>query len=114
MKRLLLFSALLLTPQGKVKDVHLDPVPKPPMVAPTVTHHDVSSVQHYDRVEISCPDGYEGHFVDVDNGFEWNWNHGIQMGMPLGYTVCFSKEFMDQIRANPDLLRQRPAPPNPA
>jgi hypothetical protein len=111
MKRLLLFSALLLTgallgaPQSK---------DKPPMVAPTVTHHDEPYVQHFDRVEISCPDGYEGHFVDADSGFEWNWNHGIEMSRPPGYVVCFSKEFMDKIRANPDLLRPRPAPPTPA
>lgn len=93
--------ALLLFPQAKEK---------PSMVAPTVSHHDETMTQHYDRVTVSCPDGYEGHFVDVGVGFDGTWNGGYVFGNEgaPGYTICFSKEFMDKIRANPELLRGRP------
>lgn len=84
---------------------------KAPMVQPKVTHHDRVTEQHYDDVEVTCPDGTEGHFVDIQVGF------GPKMGMSLSgwegngeaaYTVCFDKKFMDKVRANPDLARYRP------
>lgn len=91
---------------------------KPDMIAATVKHHDqVTPEQHQDEVELSCPEGYEGHFVDYQTGFGWEyWNGGT--GFMLyerqpGYTICFSKEFMDKIRSNQELLRQRPAMPRP-
>lgn len=79
------------------------------MVTPKVTHHDEQSVQHYDRVEITCPEGYEGHFVDVQLGFEPRMPSisfgGEYGGGELKYVVCFSKEFMDKLRANPEMLK---------
>jgi hypothetical protein len=86
------------------------------MVAPTVTHHEEKSVQTYDRVEITCPAGYEGHYVDQPIGFDGSaggpygfWMNGSGGGSgPPAYMICFSNEFMEQIRKNPELLRARP------
>jgi hypothetical protein len=89
---------------------------KPAMVQPTVKHHDEVSTQHYDRVEVTCPAGYEGHFVDMQKGFGfeyWYGGTGFMIGQPPGYTVCFSDEFMKKLRANPEMLRARPEPPHP-
>jgi len=84
----------------------------PDMVQPTIKHHDEVSTQHYDRVEISCPKGYEGHFVDIGIGFDGAANLGNMSyndySGPPGYTICFSREFMEKIRANTELLRARP------
>ena|SRR6266550_9354357 len=87
------------------------------MVAPKVEHKKRTETQVYDEVTRSCPAGYEGHFVDTQTGFGYEyWNSGAWVGngpsVP-GYTVCFKKEFMDEIRKNPELLTARPAPPRP-
>lgn len=105
---ILLAPALLLGGQDKK--------PEPDMIAPTIKHNPESYTQTYDRVEVTCPSGYEGHFVDTNIGFQWEWNWGnsIMVGDSPGYVVCFRREFMDKIRANPQLLRARPTPPRPA
>lgn len=91
------------------------------MVAPKVEHKKRTETQVYDDVTRSCPDGYEGHFVDTRTGFgyEYWWSNGglwntlqYDLGAP-GYTICFDKKFMDEIRKNPALLVARPAPPRP-
>ncbi len=107
MKKLFLIAALMLFPQE-------------PMVAPKVEHHERKETQTYDDVTRSCPAGYEGHFVDIQQGFDWRyWDGGgyVFSGFPSAgsapaYTVCFKKEFMDEIRKNPELLIPRPQPPH--
>jgi hypothetical protein len=91
------------------------------MVAPKVEHKKHEQTTTYDEVIRSCPDGYEGHFVDFNSGFDYSyWMSTGNLTMstwsfselgPPGYTICFKKEFMDEIRKNPDLLIARPAPP---
>ena len=88
------------------------------MVAPKVEHKKRTETQTYDEVIRSCPAGYEGHFVDVQEGFDFGrwvtgatFSGGFTLGEPPGYTICFKKEFMDEIRKNPELLAPRPAPP---
>jgi hypothetical protein len=81
------------------------------MVAPKVEKTPHTETQTYITVTRSCPAGYEGHFVDVEPDFDAKFPSvslygGEFMGAP-GYTVCFKKEFMDEIRKNPDLLTNR-------
>jgi hypothetical protein len=87
------------------------------MVAPKIEHKKRTEMQTYDEVTRSCPQGYEAHFVDTREGFDWTyWNggEGFYWGESIpGYTVCFKKEFMDEIRKNPELLVPRPARPRP-
>jgi len=97
--------------------------PQSQMVAPKVEHKKRTETQVYDEVTRSCPDGYEGHFVDIQAGFGGSSGYNGSnnnlvfyqtiFGPEAGYTVCFKKEFMDEIRKNPELLVQRPAPPRP-
>ena len=87
-----------------------------PMVVPKVEHKKRTETQTYDDITRSCPEGYEGHFVDTRTGFDWQyWMGGYgfsnMIEPPPGYTVCFKKEFMDKLRANPDMLAPRPLPP---
>lgn len=88
------------------------------MVAPKVEHKQREETYKYDDVTRTCPDGYEGHFVDVQTGFgiERYWA-GIQYfaigAGEFGYTICFKKEFMDKIKKNPELFAPRPLPPKP-
>jgi len=99
-------SSLLLFALPQAKE------PKPSMVTPKITHHDEVSTQHYDRVEVSCPEGYEGHFVDFGIGFDGEANLGamswVDSSGPPAFMICFDKSFMEKVRANPDLLRPRP------
>jgi hypothetical protein len=90
------------------------------MVAPKVEHKKHETTQTYDEVIRSCPAGYEGHFVDINAGFDYSsfWSSSgyftyPESGGQLAYAVCFDKKFMDEIRKNPELLAQRPAPPKP-
>jgi len=88
------------------------------MVAPKVEHKKRTETQVYDEVTRSCPAGYEGHFVDTQTGFDYvywlgNLQWSVSTGGIPGYTICFKKEFMDEIRKNPELLVARPAPPRP-
>jgi hypothetical protein len=90
------------------------------MVAPKVkkeTH--VVPAETYETVTRSCPDGYEGHFVDTEIGFgserySLGWSAGSFSSSGQGFTVCFDKKFMDEIRKNHDLLANRPPFPRPA
>ena len=92
------------------------------MTVPKVEHTKRVETQTYDDVKRSCPAGYEGHFVDVELGFNsWDrpWSSGIIMGSGTGYsdpgyTICFDKKFMDEVRKNPELLVARPLPPRPS
>lgn len=111
--RILLLVLLLAFPQAT----------KEPMALPKVTHHDRATTQHYDDVEISCPDGYEGHFVDIETGFtsmdrafgnEGFTTNSYIIGERPGYMICFEKSFMDKVRKTPDVIHQRPSPPRPA
>lgn len=46
-----------------------------PMIQPKVEHNKwVEQPQpiHHDEIMRSCPDGYEGHFVVEDQGFDWD------------------------------------------
>jgi hypothetical protein len=90
------------------------------MVAPKVEHKKRTETQVYDEVTRSCPAGYEGHFVDPAVGFDYSvWLGGNMNGWgnitgwdhPQVYTICFKKEFMEEIRKNPEMLATRPAPP---
>lgn len=88
------------------------------MVPPKIEHHTYETTQKHDTVTRSCPAGYEGHFVDKQEGFDSSFpqmigSWGIE-GYPSGapaYTICFKNDFMEQIRKNPDLTTYRPAPP---
>lgn len=86
------------------------PSKKPAMVMPTVTHKTEKVQQEYDHVTVTCPDGYEGHFVDRDAGFDFGVSplafYG-DSGAP-GFTICFEKSFMDEVRKHPEMLRARP------
>jgi hypothetical protein len=90
-------------------------IPQDSMTVPQVKHEKHTTETTTDYVTRTCPDGYEGHFVDVDPGFNGKYE-GILFSNgspaepqgPLGYTICFKKEFMDQVRKNPDLLTPRP------
>ena len=85
-------------------------------VVPKVTHTDRAVTTHYDDVELSCPEGYEGHFVDVQPGFQAaptvSW--GVYVGGTLEargeqmYAICLDKKFMEKVRKNPEYLRERP------
>jgi hypothetical protein len=88
-----------------------------PMVLPKVEHktekHEVT-----DETETrSCPVGYEGHFVDQRQGFDWqywafgNVFGGVSINGEPAFTVCFKKGFMDELRKNKDMVRMRPSPP---
>ena len=92
--------------------------PQSQMVAPKVEHKKRTETQVYDEVTRSCLDGYEGHFVDEQVGFTERGHLGMsgwisEWGSGPGYTICFKKEFMDEIRKNPEMLVQRPAPLRP-
>ena len=91
----------------------------PPMLGAKVEHHERTETQTHDEVTVSCPDGYEGHFVDENTGFGYEYWMGSSgygfsyniSGTP-GYTICFDKKFMDDIRKKPELLRMRPPQPH--
>lgn len=88
------------------------PAKKPTMVLPTVTHKTEKVEQEYDHVTVSCPEGYEGHYVDRDAGFDIGvgsrlFVYGSNEGEP-GFTICFENSFMDEIRKHPEMLRARP------
>ena len=85
------------------------------MVEPKVEHHKRVTTQEYDEVTITCPEGYEGHYVDYGIGFDSSSQFTTNWGnpQPVGYIVCFDKKFMDKIRANPELQRMRPSPARP-
>lgn len=94
----------------------------PSMIVPKVEHHQHQEIKTYDVITRSCPDGYEGHFVDVQPGFDNGyWSNGVlaNQGFMIqtvdtpGYTICFSVKFMDEVRKNPDLLAVRPGPIKP-
>ena len=102
MRNVILISLLLATPLQTQKE---------PMVAAKVTHHKEVTTQEYDRVYVSCPDWYEGHLVDIPIGFDTPANSidfRVNFDGPVGYAVCFKRDFMDELRKNPDLLRARP------
>lgn len=90
------------------------------MTMPKVEHHKETRQETTDYVTSTCPEGYEGHFVDVNIGFDWDYwswtpmSQGMVIGTVPGYTICFKKSFMDQVRKSPDMLRARPEPPHPA
>ena len=114
MRTLVVFLLGLLLPGAILMAMQQSKDNKPDMVVPTVTHHQEIQTERYDRVEITCPEGYEGHFVDPSPGFDGfsSWpGGGVGIWEPSdqrGYTVCFKKEFMDKIRSNPELLRSKP------
>ena len=86
-----------------------------PMVMPNVQHHDEQQTTHYDIVTRTCPDGYEGHFVDMQQGFDGGfdpvteglWVNGYQGG-PEMFTVCFTREFMEKLRKDKDMRARKP------
>ena len=93
---------------------------KPVMVQPHVTHRDEAQTTHYDIVTHTCPEGYEGHYVDQRPGFESDYwlSLGGEGWIPFNtfssdpaFTVCFEKKFMDELRKNPDMKAMRPQPP---
>lgn len=79
------------------------------IVEPKVTHHDeVQPEQHRDRVEITCPAGYEPHLVVPNPGFDMSIFNGMAFGFNEGaeyYTLCFDKKMMDSVSKNKDLRR---------
>lgn len=89
------------------------------MVVPKVEHETKSSTTTYEVVTRSCPEGYKGHFVDYNAGFDamnyWVIGSGAfnSLDGAPAYTVCFKKEFMEQVRKNKDLLTTRPLAPRP-
>lgn len=86
------------------------------MVTPKIEHHTYETTEKHDTVTRSCPVGYEGHYVDKQEGFdavfpEPNISWGGYVPGPPVYTICFKNDFMEQVRKNPDLTTYRPAPP---
>lgn len=89
----------------------LFPQQSPQMTEPKIQHHDEVSTQHYDRVEITCPEGYEGHLVIRDIGFDGTLVGDAMMFSAEGgsgrqyFTICFKVDFMDKIRKNKEMTR---------
>ena len=98
-------------------------LPQSDMTVPVVEHHPSSYTTTTDSITHKCPEGYEGHYVDIQPGFDFDyWGFGgysqvygsnLYSPGPSAYTICFKKEFMDKIRKNPELQSNRPAPPRP-
>ena len=95
----------------------------PDMTVPKVERKTTQRTVQDEEVIRTCPAGYEGHFVDIQEGFDWRyWNGATALIGPIefgehgipGYTICFSKKFMDEIRKNKDLVAPRPVPPRGA
>lgn len=94
-----------------------------PMVLPTVKTETKTSTTQYTVTTRECPAGYEGHYVDINKGFDAEYQSASgELGGVLyfsdgaeapKYTVCFEKKFMDKVRANPAMQATRPAPPHP-
>jgi hypothetical protein len=90
----------------------------PEMTVPKIEHKTIQRTVQDEEITVTCPEGYEGHFVDHETGFDWqqgyfNGGTSFNLGPEWGYTICFSKKFMDEIRKNQELLRPRPSPPRP-
>lgn len=87
-----------------------------PITVPKVERKTQSYTSTVETVERTCPDGYEGHFVDPTLGFDNGYwlRRGIVIGPDSGYTICFRKDFMDKVRKNPDMLTVKPSPPRGA
>ncbi len=91
----------------------------PQMTVPKVKHKKTQQVVEEEEITHSCPAGYEAHYVDVRQGFDFDYylnNPGLPFQSEFSenvpaYTLCFSKEFMDEVRKNPDLKSHRPSPP---
>lgn len=81
------------------------------------SEHEVHTYQREEKSDIThrtCPQGYEGHFVDSHIGID-TFDEPLMYGysQPLeSYAVCIKKETMDAVRKNPDLkiYRQYPRP----
>jgi len=85
-----------------------------PITVPKVEHKTESYTYTTDTLTRTCPDGYEGHFVDLQIGFGdeyWFSGYGLSLGAQQGYTICFKKDFMDKVRKNPEMIANRPALP---
>jgi hypothetical protein len=91
------------------------------MVLPKVQHRDEVQTTHYDIVTHTCPEGFEGHYVDPAQGFEsyYSGRFGYGLSMSGGdievrgeeaFTVCFDKNFIEQLKKNPDMLTRKPLP----
>jgi hypothetical protein len=99
MKSVLAIAAALLFAQSETT-----------MILPKVEHHERTEthVEKHDDVTRSCPDGYEGHLVDIPVGFDGYFNgtgisiNGWEQGTQM-FTVCFKIEFMEKLRKNPDM-----------
>jgi hypothetical protein len=84
------------------------------MIPATVTHHRQKMVTYDDQVDVTCPAGYEGHWVDLNKGFEGDTETAIAFGSAGGgysryaYAICFSEKFMNSIRNKPGILRGVP------
>lgn len=88
-----------------------------PITVPKVEHKTQSYTSTVEVVERTCPDGYEGHFVDPQLGFDdeyWLRRGTVTVGPESAYTICFKKDFMDKVRKNPDMLTVKPSPPRGA
>ena len=115
MRHALLFAFLALA----ASTVFAQTASAPDMAFPKVETKTEHQTQTYTTITHSCPAGYEAHYVDVNKGFDYDYyvqNPGLQgwsefsENVPM-FTICFSKEFMDKVRKNKDLLSTRPAPP---
>lgn len=96
-----------------------------PTLMPKVEHHEEKQThtETYDRVTRACPSGYEGHYVDMQKGFDWQDGYMARsdsiVAWPGGavresfFTVCLSTKFMDDIRKSSDMTAERPAPARP-
>src|ERR1700735_2887464 len=86
--------------------------PKPDMIPATVQHNKKSYTQTYDDVVVSCPDGYEGHWVDVNAGFLWPWNGSmfLQVGHPKAYAGLLPKNLTGEIPPQPRLAAKEARP----
>ena len=113
---LLVLALLFAVPLGSQQE--------PTMTLPKVEHEMESHVEKTETTTRTCPAGYEGHFVDIPEGFDaaQRFAHGWATGPSLfdyegrpsgepGYTVCFKKSFMDEMRKNTDMTAARPLPP---
>ena len=86
-----------------------------PITVPKVEHKTETYSYTNEIITRTCPDGYEGHFVDTHTGFGGEyWLSGFSFGfnsIDVGYTICFKKDFMDKVRKNPEMIANRPLPP---
>lgn len=85
--------------------------PKPPandqkIIGATVERATRIEQREVTEIKITCPAGYEGHFVDREVGFQSTQSFGLTPS--YAFVICFDTKFIDDVRKNPALTQPRP------